>query len=65
MRLLFLLGDPGLPAVGVAAVHDREDGDGQLLIIDAVDDTVGSAPRTVAVSQRRLQLLAHSIGAIE
>lgn len=35
-------------------MQDRENGDGLLRIIDAVDDAIGAAPSAVSVSERRL-----------
>jgi hypothetical protein len=46
-------------AVDVTSMADVDDGDDPSLVVDPVDDAVGSAPCAEPVVQRREQLLPH------
>lgn len=46
-------------------MSDIDDRDGALLIVNAVDDTVGAAACAVAIVQRRAESLAESVRIVE
>jgi hypothetical protein len=40
-------------------------GDSQVLVVDPVDDPISATPRTVAIRQRWMELLAQPMGVVQ
>ena len=58
-------GGRALSPTGVGAVDDSDDGDLVAAVVDAVDDSIGSASGAVSVGQRRVESPAHSMRVVQ
>jgi hypothetical protein len=52
-------------SIRVAAVHERQDRDSSLLLIDAVDDAIGATPSAVSIGKGRVEPFAYSLRVVQ